>query len=150
MSKKIEDRICSAVFFSIGTFILINIPKYIGNKKTDILGPKFLPYVIACGLMALSVLLFTTTFFSAEYKKEGNATNSNIWKDEIRVLLFIIFVILSIIIMDKFGFILGALCFTTSTMLILKNKKISWYAITYGVVGVLYLFFTFVMRIDLP
>jgi len=149
MKLKTYDRICAVIFFSFGLFLLVSIPIYISARKTDILGSRFVPYVVAILMVSLSVLLFILTFISKKYKNDSEDKPISA-ANELRVFLFILTVIGSLFVMQFIGFLLATLIMVTFTLLLLKVRKISWFIIVYAFVVGLTFFFTKLVRVDLP
>ena len=142
---KTRNRICAAIFFILGAFIFLSIPGNISSAHNDSLGPRFIPYIVSVAFMLLSIVLFVETFFGKKTASRPMAI-----ADELRTILFIAALIVGVFLINKIGFLLGMIFITTVTMILLKVKSFKGYAIVYSVLLVVFLFFTYVMKIVLP
>ena len=149
MKLKTYDRICAIVFLLLGLFLLRSIPIHVSARMTDALGSRFVPFVVAGLMVLLSVVLFVFTFISGKYKTNTEEKRIS-FSNELRVFLFILTLIGSLLAMQLIGFMLSTLVMATLTLVLIKVRKISWYLIVYAFVIGLTLFFTYILRVRLP
>lgn len=144
MKSRIMDRICAAIFFLFGLFLMISIPQYTNAAKYDPIGSRFFPYAIAVCILAVSGILALTTFTAERYqesdRKEGKF-QINV-RDNLRTILFCVVLMAAIILIERIHFLVGAGVMLTAMLLLCNVKRVSRYVIIYSCTVFIYIVFT--------
>lgn len=144
MKSRIMDRICAALFFLFGLFLLVTIPQYTNAAKYDPIGSRFFPYAIAvCMLLVSGVLMYTTftakRYLESDQKEEKFRINIS---DNLRSILFCVVLMAAIVLIEKVHFLVGAGVMLTAMLLLCRVKQVSRYAVVYGCMVLVYFVFT--------
>lgn len=144
MKSRILDRLCAAIFFVFGLFLLISIPMYTNAAKYDPVGSRFFPYAIAVCVLIVSAILAYTTIKGERYKiSDSKEENVQINKNDIvRTVLFCLILFVMLILIEKVHFLAGGAVMLTSMLMLCKVKKISRYLLIYACTIVIYYVFT--------
>lgn len=144
MKSRIMDRICAGVFFLFGLFLMISIPQYTNAAKYDPIGSRFFPYAIAVCILLVSGILALTTFTADRYRESDRKEEKfqvNIG-DNLRTILFCAVLMVSVILIERVHFLVGAGVMLTAMLLLCKVRRVSRYVIIYGCTVLIYFVFT--------
>lgn len=148
MNNKINDIICSGIFFAFGIFLLIITPMMTPAYKNDALGSRFFPYAIAVCTILVSMLQGAFAFIEARKVSQGEHEHYFIeWAPNFRTLLFCLSTVISVYMIHMVHFLVGALVMTTTMLLLIKEKSLVRYAIVYGCCVLAYFIFTYFLHI---
>lgn len=151
MRTRITDRICAAIFFLFGLFLIISIPQYTSAVNYDPIGGRFFPYAIGACILIVSGILAWTTFRAERYKEnDGKEEHFRIdISDNIRAVLFCVFLFVSLVLIEKVHFLAGVAVMLTVMLLLCKTKGILKYVIVYAGAALAYIIFTRYFKIRL-
>lgn len=151
MRSRIMDRICAAIFFLFGLFLMITIPQYTSVVNYDPIGGRFFPYAIGICILTVSGILALTTFRAERYK-ESDAKEEKFQmniSDNLRAVLFCVFLFVSLVLIEKVHFLVGVAVILTVMLLLCKAKGILKYVIVYVGAALAYIIFTRYFKIRL-
>lgn len=138
-----QDLIAGLIFILFSTAIWFMIPNHIAVEEAG-LNAQFFPKLVVIAMFILSLILTISSFFN----KEGKVIIVELNK-EIKIFIFAMTMILYIFFLDKIGFIISSLLFSTSSIFLLKGKK--YYLIVMSILTIIiYVSFRFVLNIQLP
>ncbi|MGI6227279.1 MAG: tripartite tricarboxylate transporter TctB family protein [Peptococcales bacterium] len=145
MKEELKNLICSCLFLVFGVFIVISTPIFTPPMKLDPLGSQFFPYLIGFFFIVISISLGLLSLFEVVKNKNKDAFNlfnTFNFKDNFRVILFCIILIISVYLIEYVHFFVGSFTLITGAMVLSKEKKAWRYAIVSVFTILSYLVFT--------
>ena len=148
MSKKSwsQDIVISILLLAGSAFLLVN-----ALTKQSAEARQF-PVLILILFMVLAVAMLFEGIRDTKRAAEGKAEIKNIKWEQIKYpLLVFVFITIYVIAVDLIGFIIPSLIFTAGLMWFnYARNKIALILVPCGLVGFLYVLFTFILHTKLP
>lgn len=146
MNKAINNLICSIIFIVFGIALLFIVPAMTPAYKNDALGSRFFPNAIAVGMIIISGIQGSLAIISLKRCEDKEEYRIK-FADNLRTVLFCLSAVLTVFLIDKVHFLLGAFIMTTSMLILCREKKISHYIIVYSCCIFAYLLFSQVLHV---
>ena len=154
MKKTVQDMILNLIFIAMGILIAIMIPSQVSglNQKTE-MGPDFFPFIAAGLMVAVNTIAFIVNYF--KYRKEtSNGSTERVKKadrkDQLRVVLVLIIIVLYILLMPVIGYVPSTLIVVNILLFVLGVRKWYQYLLVSGFSMVIFYVFKYVLYVMLP
>lgn len=149
MNKKSwsQDIVVSIILLAFSAFLMVN-----AFTKQSAEARQF-PVMILIVFMLLAVaMLINGIKDSLDAQKGKDVTIQNVtWEEMKYPLLVFVFIVIYVIAVDMFGFILPSILFTAGLMWFnYARNKLALVLVPCGLVGFLYVLFTFILKTKMP
>ncbi len=134
------------LFLVFGLVVLFLIPQQIPAPEPGTIGPRYVPYIMAIGMIILSVVLIIQGLFS----KDGKVSFRGILPSKEALLTTLLIILWVVGLALGLGFIPTSLLFVIAGLLLFRTKGWLNYVIAVVFVFVLYLVFAVFLRVQLP
>jgi amino acid transporter len=147
MKIRFRTNLVSGIVFGLFSLVVwLLIPTQIMSKGSyTIVNAQFVPKLVTVLIFAFSIILIIQ---SLVFKKDNYAELH--FKKEFRLILFFLFLLTYLILMNVIGFLIASLVFCTATLFYLRSRNWKHYVSTYIIVFILFLIFTKVLSVPLP
>ncbi|MDD3172348.1 MAG: tripartite tricarboxylate transporter TctB family protein [Herbinix sp.] len=161
MSDYQKNMLSGAIFFLFGIVLLFAIPFTIQQGNLSAVGPRAFPNFIGYTMVFLSGAHLVITFISNKLSskktnekddviKNGKECSSQGLKDEIRVIVLGIIMLLYVLTFENLGFFASTFIASTLSLILFKVHKWYHYLAVYGSITLIYLGFTKLLFVMLP
>ena len=134
------------LFLIFGLVALFLIPAQVPAPEPGMIGPRYVPYIMAIAMILLSVVLIVQGLLS----KDGKVSFRGILPSKEALLTTLLIILWVVGLALGLGFIPTSLLFVLAGLLLYRTKGWLNYAIAVVFVFVLYLVFAVFLRVQLP
>ena len=134
------------LFLVFGLVVLFLIPAQVPPPEPGMIGPRYVPYIMAVAMILLSVVLIVQGLLG----KDGKVSFRGILPSKEALLTTLLIILWVIGLALGLGFIPTSLLFVIAGLLLYRTKGWLNYAIAVAFVFLLYLVFAVFLRVQLP
>jgi len=134
------------LFLVFGLVVLFLIPAQVPAPEPGMIGPRYVPYIMAIAMILLSVVLIVQGLLS----KDGKVSFRGILPSKEALLTTLLIILWIVGLALGLGFIPTSLLFVLAGLRLYRTKGWLNYAIAVVFVFVLYLVFAVFLRVQLP
>lgn len=148
-----SEMIAGAVFVIVAAVLWLLIPSQIQTMETSSINAQTIPRVAIGGLFIFSACLLIQGIFSDEKKEvvvNKDTFHSESFRNEMRSVVFALFLIAYCFIIGILGFIASTIILAVAILIFYGARKWYYYAIPIAMVGIVYYVFGVLLHISLP
>lgn len=148
MGKQLNKNLLSGLLFlGIGTAILLLIPSQVAPPEPDMIGPRFVPTLMAVGMVLTSLILIVQGFLT---KGGGTASLRELFPDAYALAMAGMIVVWIAALLLGVGYLISTALLVLAGLLLFRVRGRWNYAIGLAFTVVLYASFKFLLHVELP
>lgn len=149
MKKKVwsQDIAVALLLLAVSAFLMVNA---LTKQSAE---ARMFPMLILIVFMILAVAMLVNGIRNSKAASEGKDVqlNNMKWEEVKYPLLVFVFIVIYVVAVDLIGFIIPSLLFTAGLMWFnYARNKVALILVPCGLVGFLYVLFTFILKTKMP
>lgn len=158
MNSKIMDILVAFIMFTFGAWVFSLTGSIRSGSIVGVMGPKFIPEILAVTIMSMSVLLGISSLAQWKHRSsepvainpDSEATSESFLSNPVvRVTMLIVLISGYIFALDLLGYRISSIIFVSLLLLFKGMRSPMWVGVT-SVTLVLFLYILFYVLLSIP